>query len=168
MISRRAAIQLGIVAGGVGIGGFAAHRAGVLDDGLRAVGVRPHAEPDPRDVELLAKAAAGQTELLAALDRLEQAENPPQAGDTPTSDVADLRAVLSEQLGAVSDESSATPTGVPAAHDADFTAFAERVEATAAARADGALSAGSLAVVKVLAAMSAGLEQVAVAARRLA
>jgi hypothetical protein len=160
MISRRAAIRVGIVTGGVGIGGFAAHRAGVLDDGLRAVGVRPHAEPDPLDVALLAKAAAGQTELLAALDALGHSENP--------SDVAGLRAVLSEQLAAVEDEPSAIPTRAPAARDADFTAFAERVEATAAARADGALSAGSLAVVKVLAAMSAGLEQVAVAARRLA
>ncbi|HUS22400.1 MAG TPA: hypothetical protein VMZ66_10360 [Aeromicrobium sp.] len=160
MISRRAAIQLGVVGGGVGIGGFAAHRAGVLDDGLRAVGVRPHAEPDPLDAALLAKAVAGQTELLAALDALGHSEN--------SSDVAGLRAVLSEQLAAVSDEPPATPTGVPATRDADFTAFAKRVEATAAARADGALSAGSLAVVKVLAAMSAGLEQVAVAARRLA
>ena len=83
--------------------------------------------------------------------------------------LAGLRAVLSEQLAAVSDQPSAAPTsGPPAGTDADFTAFAERVDATAAARADGALAAGSLAVVKVLAAMSAGLEQVAVAARRLA
>jgi hypothetical protein len=161
VITRRAAIQLGIVAGGVGIAGFAAQRGGVLDDGLRAVGVRPHAEPDPHDVALLAEAASGQTELLAALDALGHAENP--------SDVADLRAVLSEQLAAVSDEPVPTPTtAAPAGSDADFTTFAERVEATAAARADGALSAGSLAVVKVLAAMSAGLEQVAVAVRRLA
>ena len=160
MISRRAAIQIGVVAGGVGIGGFAAHRAGVLDDGLRAVGVRPHAEPDPHDVALLAAAAAGQTELLAALDALDHGEN--------RSDVAGLRAVLGEQLAAVSDQPSATPMGGPAVGDADLTAFAERVEATAAARADGALSAGSLAVIKVLAAMSAGLEQVAVASRRLA
>lgn len=160
MISRRAAIQLGVVAGGVGIGGFAAHRAGVLDDGLRAVGVRPHAEPDPLDVGLLAKAAAGQAELLAALDAL--------GHDESSADVAGLRAVLSEQLAAVSDKPWATPTGVPATRDGGFTAFADRAEAAAAARADGALSAGSLAVVKVLAAMSAGLEQVAVAARRLA
>jgi hypothetical protein len=168
MISRRAAIQLGVVAGGVGIGGFVAHRAGVLDDGLRAVGVRPHAEPDPHDVALLAAAAAGQTELLAALDSLQQAENRPQAGGNLTANLAGLRAVLGEQLAAVSDQPSATPMGAPAVNDADVTAFAERVEATAAARADGALSAGSLAVIKVLAAMSAGLEQVAVAARTLA
>src|SRR5215213_669912 len=98
MLSRRAAIQLGLFAGGVGIAGFAARRAGVLDDGLRAVGVRPHAEPDPHDVALLAAAAAGQIELLAALDSLGESENP--------SDVAVLRHVLREQLTAVSDEPS--------------------------------------------------------------
>jgi len=156
MLSRRATIRLGVVAGGVGIAGFAAQRAGVLDDGLRAAGVRPHAEPDPRDVTLLAEAATGQIALLAALDAL------------AAPDVARLRAVLSEQLAAVSNDPSATPASGPSADlDADPAAFADLVEATAAARADGALAAGSLAVVKVLAAMSAGLEQVAVAARRL-
>lgn len=161
MITRRAAIQLGVVAGGIGIAGYAAQRAEVLDDGLRAIGVRPHAEPDPRDTALLAEAAAGQTELIAALHALGRSQNAP--------DVSGLRAVLNEQLAAVSDQPSVVPTSEPEPGiDADFTAFAERVDATAAARADGALAAGSLAVVKVLAAMSAGLEQVAVAARRLA
>ena len=161
MITRRTAIQLGAVAGGIGIAGYAAQRAEVLDDGLRAVGVRPHAQPDPHDVALLAEAAAGQTALLAALGTLGAGES--------TQEVADLRAVLTEQLAAVSDQPPAAPTsGPPAGTDADFTAFVERVEATAASRADGAVAAGSLAVVKVLAAMSAGLEQVAVAARRLA
>ena len=161
MLSRRATLQLGVVAGGVGIAGFATQRAGVLDDGLRAVGIRPHAESDPHDVALLAEAAAGQAELLAALDRAGQGQDP--------STVADLRVVLGEQLAAVSDDPSPTPmAGAPAGAEADFTAFAERVEAMASARADGALSAGSLAVIKVLAAMSAGLEQVGVAARRLA
>jgi hypothetical protein len=160
MISRRAALQLGGVVGGLGIAGLAAQRAGVLDDGLRAVGVRPHAEPDPGDVALLTGAAAAQTALLAALDGLDQGEN---------GTVASLRAVLREQLAAVSDRPTATATdGAPAGIDSDFTAFAERVDAAAAARAEDALSAGSLAVVKVLAAMSAGLEQVAVAARRQA
>jgi len=161
VLSRRAALQLGVVAGGVGVAGFATQRAGVLDDGLRAVGIRPHAEPDPHDVALLAEAAAGQAELLAVLDTVATAQNP--------TAVEDLRAVLREQLAAVSDDPSATPTaGAPAGVDADFTAFAERVEAMATARADGALSAGSLAVIKVLATMSAGLEQIGVAARRLA
>ena len=158
MISRRAALQLGGVVGGLGIAGLAAQRAGVLDDGLRAVGVRPHAEPDPGDVALLTEAAAAQTALLAALDGLDHGEN---------GTVASLRAVLREQLAAVSDRPTATD-GAPAGIDSDFTAFAERVDAAAAARAEDALSAGSLAVVKVLAAMSAGLEQVAVVARRQA
>jgi hypothetical protein len=161
VITRRAAIQLGVVAGGIGIAGYAAQRAEVLDDGLRAIGVRPHAEPDARDTALLAEAAAGQGKLIAALDALERSQDAP--------DVSDLRAVLNEQLAAVSDRPSLVPTSEPEPGiDADFTAFAERVDAAAAARADGALAAGSLAVVEVLAAMSAGLEQVAVAARRLA
>lgn len=161
MLSRRTALRLGGVVGGLGIAGVAAQSAGVLDDGLRAVGVRPHAEPDPRDVALLAEAAAGQTELLAALDTLGQGTNRPAS--------AQLRAVLQEQLAAVADQPSAMPaTAAPAGIDEDFTAFAERVEAVAEARANGAVSAGSLAVAKVLAAMAAGLEQVAVVARRQA
>ncbi len=160
MISRRAALQLGAVVGGVGLGGFAAQQAGVLDDGLRAVGVRPHAEPDPKDVALLRQAAAEQADLLAALDTVDQVED--------ESAIAELRAVLNEQLAAVSDEPSATSSpGAAPLGSLDLTSFAERAEAAAAARADGAMTAGSLAVVTVLATMSAGLEQVAVVARRL-
>jgi len=157
MISRRAALQLGAVVGGVGVGGFAAQQAGVLDDGLRAAGIRPHAEPDPKDVTLLRQAAEEQADLVAALD---------SAGRDDESAIAELRGVLNEQLAAVSDETPATQS--PGAGILDFASFAERAEAAAAARADGAMAAGSLAVVKVLATMSAGLEQVAVAARRLA
>lgn len=156
MISRRAALQLGAIAGGVGIGGVVAQQAGVLDDGLRAVGIRPHAEPDPRDVTLLQQAATDQANLLAALDAVES--------DADRSAKAALRAVLREQLAAVTDD----PPGSTAAGRLDLTTFAERAEAAAAARADGAMTAGSLAVVKVLAGLSAGLEQVSVAARRLA
>jgi hypothetical protein len=157
MISRRTALQLGAVVGGVGIGGFAAQQAGVLDDGLRAVGIRPHAEPDPKDVTLLRQAAAEQADLLVALDSVSKDDG---------SALAELRAVLNEQLAAVSDEPPATSS--LGSGGLDFTSLAERAEAAAAARADGAMVAGSLAVVKVLATMSAGLEQVAVAARRLA
>lgn len=127
----------------------------MLDDGLRAVGARPHAEPRPGDVALLRRAAADQADLLASLDSVGQDQDGPA--------IAELRAVLNEQLAAVSDEPPATaPLG-----STSLTAFAERAEAAAAARADGAMSAGSLAVVKVLATMSAGLEQISVAARRL-
>jgi hypothetical protein len=154
-------LQAGAVAAGTGIAGFAAQRAGVLDNGLRAIGIRPHTEPDPRDVALLSEAATGQAELLAALDQVGPTED--------AAAVTHLRAVLREQLAAVSDDPSPSPgTGSPAGNGSDVAGFADQVEAAAAARADGAVSAGSLAVAKVLAAMSAGLEQVAVVARRLA
>jgi hypothetical protein len=137
----------------------------MLDDGLRAVGIRPHAEPDPKDVTLLRQAAADQADLLAALDSVSQAEH--------GFAITELRTVLNEQLAAVSDEPGVTSHAGAAPRSAtvgalDVASFAERAEAAAAARADGAMSAGSLAVVQVLAAMSAGLEQVAVTARRLA
>jgi len=141
MISRRTMLRSGAVVGAAGVAGFAANQAGVLDDGLRAIGIQPHAEPDPHDVALLAEAAAGQAELLAVLDAMDPSQD--------AAAVADLRTVLREQLAAVSDDPP-TPTAGPLTGEAD-----------------GALSAGSLAVVKVLAAMSAGLEQVAVAAGRL-
>ena len=144
----------------IGTAGLVAQHVGVLDDGLRAVGIRPHAKPDPRDVALLAQAAQDQAALLAALDTAGQQDH--------QAVVADLRAVLSEQLVAVSDEKTTPPSAGAARGAFDFSAFADRVEAAAAARADGALTAGSLAVVKVLASMSAGLEQVAVASRGLA
>ena len=94
-------LHAAVVVGGTGAAGFAAQRAGVLDDGLRAAGIRPHAEPDPHDVALLAEAAAGQAELLAALGTAGR-------GEDPTA-VAELRAVLREQLAAVSDDPSAAP-----------------------------------------------------------
>jgi len=159
MISRRTMLRSGAVVGAAGVAGFAANQAGVLDDGLRAIGIQPHAEPDPHDVALLAEAAAGQAELLAVLDAMDPSQD--------AAAVADLRTVLREQLAAVSDDPTPTPSAGPLTGESDGAAFAVRLEAMAAARADGALSAGSLAVVKVLAAMSAGLEQVAVAAGRL-
>lgn len=131
---------------------------GVLDDGLRSVGVRPHAEPDPREVALLSDAARGQTDLIAAVRSLDDDEH--------AAELASILGVLTEQLSAVSDESPPSP--VAAQPTAELAAVIDQIEATAAARADGALEASSLAVTKVLAAMAAGLDQVAVAARRLA
>jgi hypothetical protein len=131
------------------------------------VGIRPHTTPDPKDVALLADAAQGQRELLALLDHVVR-----EHGD---SGLYDLRSVLTEQLAAVSNDpespSSPYPTvapGIPSGGDQLFTSFAQRVEAVAAARAKGAASAGAVDVTKVLAAMAAGLDQVAVAARELA
>jgi len=158
VISRRAVLGTAVALGGVGVAGGAARRAGVLDDGLRAVGIRPHATPDPRDVQLLAEAANGQRTLVAQFDAL-------VAGHDVT-ELAPLRAVLTEQLAAVSDNKDVIPIASSADdRDAALNAFARQVEEAASARRDGALSAGSLAVTQVLASMSAGLSQVAVAVR---
>src|SRR5690242_17923872 len=147
MISRRAALQLGVVAGGLGVAGLAGERAGVLDDGLRAAGLRPHRTPDPRDVSLLSEAAAGQAQLIALFDTAAEGRSQPE--------VAAIRGVLREQLAAVSD-AAPTPDTAPVG---DLDVFVGRAEEAASARANGALAAGSLDVAKVLAAMSAGLEQ---------
>lgn len=152
-----------MVAGGAGAAAIAARRSGVLDDGLRTLGFRPHTEPDPRDIALLQDAADDQRELLALVDQAAQA--------TGDSELADVRRVLAEQLAAVSGDGEGTPrpTGTPSPLPADAgdarADFAERVKTVADARADGAVSAGSLAVTQVLAAMSAGLDQVAVAVK---
>lgn len=160
MISRRAVLGSAAAAvGGVGLAGFAAQRGGVLDDALRVVGVRPHAEPNPRDVQLLAEAAAGQRTLLAQFDSLDRAHH--------VSAIGPLRAVLAAQLAAVADQTR-TPVDVPTTADDEDAAIADFVDtlgSTARARHDGALVAGSLAVTQVLASMAAGLEQVGLAVR---
>lgn len=146
--------------GGVVAFGVVARSVGVLDDVLQGVGFRPHTEPDPRDVSLLAAAAAGQRRLLALLDAT--------STEDFDADVAALRDVLTEQLTAVSDpESDAAATAAPldAPSDLDASALADEIDDTAQTRASDALSAGSLDVMKVLAGISAGLEQVAVAVR---
>src|SRR5690348_383477 len=142
MISRRGALGAAVALGGVGAAGVVARRAGVLDDALQATGLRPHTTPDPRDVALLADAAQGQRELLALADQL--AQQGEGAG------LADVRRVLAQQLAAVSDDpqspSSAyptvAPTPLPADGDDALKAVATRIEAVAADRADGAVSAG--------------------------
>jgi len=135
---------------------------GFLDDALRVVGVRPHAEPDPRDVQLLAEAAAGQRALLAQFDALDRAHH--------VAAIAPLRAVLAAQLAAVADETR-NPLDVPAVADSENDAiadFADSIASTAKARHDGALVAGSLAVTQVLASMAAGLGQIELAVRAAA
>jgi hypothetical protein len=163
VISRRAVLGGAAAAvGGIGVTGFAAQRVGVLDDALRALGARPHAEPNPQDVQLLADAAAGQRSLLARFDALDRRHH--------VADIAPLRAVLAAQLAAVADETR-SPVEVPAVpdeKDAAVAAFADDIEAAAKSRHDGALVSGSLAVTQVLASMAAGLAQVGLAVRAAA
>ena len=163
MISRRAVLGGAAAAvGGIGVAGFAAQRVGLLDEALRAVGARPHAEPNPQDVQLLADAAAGQRSLLARFDALDRRHH--------VADIAPLRAVLAAQLAAVADETR-SPVEVPAVadeKDAAVAGFADDIESAAKSRHDGALVSGSLAVTQVLASMAAGLAQVGLAVRAAA
>jgi hypothetical protein len=159
-MSRRAVLGTAAATlGGVGVAGVAAQRAGVLDDGLRALGLRPHAEPNPRDVQLLAEAAGGQRALLSHFDALVHKHQ--------VEAITPLRPVLAEQLAAVADESGGSLGTSPISDDQEeaLRAFADLVETTAGARHEGALASGSLAVTQVLASMAAGLGQVEVAVR---
>jgi hypothetical protein len=163
MISRRAMLGTGAVVGGTGIAGFAAQSFGVLDDGLRAAGLRPHRTPDPNDVDVITHASLRQGEIVGLLDDVERRHG--------VDGVTQLRAVLVEQWRAVA--KAPMPVDLPENEVSDdretaIGQLADVMETVAASYADGALSAGSLDVVKVLAAMSAGLEQVAVAVRRTA
>jgi hypothetical protein len=152
-MSRRTALGSVAALGGIGVIGMGAHRIGVLDEGLRAVGVRPHAEPDPRDVQLLAEAAAAQQTLIADLDALMRRH--------AVNGLDRLRTVLVEQRAAVSDRTETSGTATASNDkDAALSEFSTKVAAAARARRDAALSSGSLAVTQVLAGMAAGLSQV--------
>lgn len=160
-MSRRAALGSAVALGGIGVAGIGAHRLGVVDDGLRAVGIRPHAEPDPRDVQLLAEAASDQQALIADLDALTH--------DDADNDLQPLRTILVEQKAAVSDQNDIQGTASAVDdRDAALAAFRAKVSAAARARQDAALSAGSLAVAQVLGGMAAGLTQVEQAVQALA
>lgn len=159
MISRRAVLGTALGVGAVGAAGAAAQLAGVLDDGLRSVGIRPHSEPDPRDVQLLSDAARDQRVLVAQFDALTDRYD--------IESIGPLRTVLAEQLAAVSDGTGtpARPPSVANEQDDALASFLDQVKTAAQSRYDGALESGSLAVAQVLASMSAGLSQVALAVR---
>lgn len=136
--------------------GVAAQRAEVLDDALRAIGARPKAEPDPRDVQLLADAAADLRTLITQFDAVDNRH--------PLPSLATQRALVAEQLGAVGGEHQSAGPAVesPAVADDEedaISALAERVRTAATSCHDRALAAGSLAVTQVLASIGAGLCQ---------
>jgi hypothetical protein len=139
------------------VAAVAAQATGLLDDGLRSIGIRPHAEPDPHDVRLLAQAASELRTLLAQLREVETGGK--------ESELAPLRSVLTEQLAAISDDDGAVPAASSDEHDDSLTSWADRIDATADSLHEGALTAGSLAVTQVLASMSAGLDQISLAVR---
>ncbi len=117
------------------------------DDALRALGVRPRPVPDPADTSLLTRAAGEQAVLLGRLVS-ERAEDDP------------LALVLTEQL----DVLGGPPVPADTPEDPDAAETLARAVALAGRRREGdALAAVSPDLGRVLAAVAAGLAQVALA-----
>lgn len=161
MISRRATLAAGATAAFGGIGAVAAHRAHLLDEGLRTVGVRPHPEPDPRDVRLLAQAADAARALLGAADAALAAGG---LSDGDRQFVVTARAVAAAHARAVSTAAPDRATG----GDASVDNLAARAASAADDRARDALRAVSSEVAQVLASMAAGLDGLVQAREMLA
>lgn len=159
MFSRRALFSAGAGAVIAGLGAVAAHRAGVLDDGLRGIGVKPHPEPDPGDVRLLAAAAQDAESML----NLVAAALAAGAGrDSERRFLVTARAVITEQARSLGVKSTSTEPGT----DASAAGLATLAAAAADHRGRDAIRAVSSEVAQVLASMAAGLDQLVVAWKR--
>src|SRR5688500_15323214 len=157
-MSRRTLLGSGLTVATVAAAVVAARAGGVLDDALRGVGVDPHPEPDPGDTRSLERAATAQAVLIASIDAAIGAHPGLEGGLDP------LRVVADEQLVAVGGSLAATSVGPAPADPKDAAAELARLAfASAEAREDDAVSAASPDVARVLAAMSAGLSQLATA-----
>ena len=155
-MSRRTLLGTGLTAATAAAVFVAARAAGVLDDGLRALGAEPHPEPDPGDTRRLQRAATAQAVLIAAIDATIG-----EHGDLE-SKLRPLRLVADEQLVAVGGRLDTTSAGPPPADPRDAaTELALLAAESADARGDDAVSAASPDVARVLASMSAGLSQLA-------
>lgn len=158
-MSRRSALRSAGVIGGLGVAAIASRRAGILDDMLRGIGLKPHPQPDPADDRRLADAAAGQATLVAAIRATSSAHN--------SEDLDDLRRIAEEQLRAVSSTPPSAPApSIPADESEALASLADLASSTADARARDALATGSADVLKVLGSMAAGLDQISQVIRR--
>ncbi|KAA1376509.1 hypothetical protein [Aeromicrobium fastidiosum] len=151
MMTRRVLIGTGTaVAVGAGLL-VAGERTGRLDDVADAVGLDPKPLPDPDDTRVLRRAATSTAGLLAAVEAT--------VATHPSLDLVPVARTVREQLaamgGATASPSTAPPADARAALRALDTAFGEAAEA----RARDARSAGSAALVRVLASASAGHAQ---------
>ena len=108
-MSRRTLLGTGLTAATAAAVVVAARAGGVLDDGLRVLGVEPHPEPDPGDTRRLRRAATAQAVLIAAIDATIG-----EHGDLE-SKLDPLRLVADEQLVAVGGRLDATSAGPPPA-----------------------------------------------------
>jgi hypothetical protein len=145
----------------VGAGGLlvAAEATGRLDDVADAVGVEPKPQPDPDDTRILRRAARETATLLATVEATAAAQ--------PALALAPVVAVVREQLDAVGGGTASTPPPPPAGADAAVDTLATALDTARQQRRRDALAAGSPALVRVLASMSAGHAQCARAVREL-
>ena len=151
MMTRRVLIGTGAaVAAGAGLL-VAGERTGRLDDVAGAVGLDPKPQPDPGDTRLLRRAASSTAGLLAAVEATIAAH--------PSLDLVPVAERVREQLaamgGATAKPAATPPADAAAALEALDAAFVE----AAGARGRDARSAGSAALVRVLASASAGHAQ---------
>jgi len=164
VISRRVLLGTGVVV--VGAGGLitAAQLTHRLDDIADAVGLDPKPLPDPDDTRILRRAAADTARLLATVEAT--------AALHASVDLTAVVSIIHEQLaavgGATAPPADAPPADAPPADaEAALRALEDILGASAADRSIDAQRAGSPALVRVLASMSAGHAQSARLARRL-
>jgi hypothetical protein len=158
-MTRRALIGTGAVvlaAGGLLVAGEATGR---LDDVADAVGIDPKPQPDPADTRVLRRAARATAALQATLAATAAAH--------PSLDLAAVTAVVGEQLTALGGAQAPASAAPPGDQDAAVDALAQAFETARKHRARDAVAAGSPALVRVLASMSAGHAQSVRAVRSL-
>lgn len=161
VISRRVLLGTGAVV--VGAGGLitAAQLTHRLDDIADAVGLDPKPLPDPDDTQILRRAAADTARLLATVEAT--------AALHASVDLTAMATIVRAQLAAVGGSTAAASPAVapPADAEAALRALEDILGTSAADRSTDAQRAGSPALVRVLASMSAGHAQSARLARRL-
>jgi hypothetical protein len=158
-MTRRALIGTGAVV--VGAGGLlvAGEATGRLDDVADAVGIDPKPQPDPDDTRLLRRAARATAGLQATVTATAQAHT--------ELDLAGIAAVIGEQLAALGGAKMPTTTPAPSDRAAAVDGLVQALESARKDRARDAVAAGSPALVRVLASMSAGHAQSVRAVRSL-
>jgi hypothetical protein len=158
-MTRRVLIGTGVAV--VGAGGLlvAAEATERLDDVADAVGLDPKPEPDPGDTRILRRAATATAALLASVEATAAAH--------PTLALAPVAVVVREQLAAIGSATAPAAAAPPADAAAAVDALAAALDTVRKERRRDALAAGSPALVRVLASMSAGHAQGVRAVRSL-
>jgi hypothetical protein len=155
-MSRRTLLTAGIVVAAGGGAAAIGRATGTLDDVLRGLGAQPHPEPDPGDVQRIARAAGDQAVIVASLSALSA-----KHGGTSLR-VEPLIKLATDQLDAVGGSTANVDVAGPGAdRRVAVTAVARLAARSARAREQDAVTAESPEVARLLAAMAGGLAQLA-------